>query len=178
MPDQATTEPTTAPETTQGDPADLGDKGKQALQAERQARSTAEKQVKLLEAQVQAISEAQTKQNNALAEAFGLKPEDTTDVGRLASQVTSLQEQFAATQRANAVLTVANQHGITDKDDLELLQSAKDEDAMRRIAARISTAGAGPSTPKPDLTQGGNGQPAGKTAAEAFGDFITQARGR
>ena len=61
----------------------------------------------------------------------------------------------------NAVLRVASDHGITDKDDIDLLRSAKDEDAMTRLAARLASqaaAAAAPGTPKPDLSQGGTGR--------------------
>jgi septal ring factor EnvC (AmiA/AmiB activator) len=129
-----------------------------------------------LETQIAALQTAQQAQTDALAKAFGLKPEETSDVSALASQVTALQEQFAQTQHDNLVLTVANEHGISDKDDLALLADAKDEAAVRRLAERIAKAGEGTShIPKPDLTQGGSSAGgAARTPAQEFGDFINR----
>lgn len=125
-----------------------------------------------LEQQVQTLTKAQQAQTDALAKAFGIKPEETSDTSALAAQVTTLQEQFAQTQHQNAVLSVANEHGITDKDDLTLLTSVKDEATMRTLAARIQKASETPGTPKPDRTQGGSGgEPTGSSSPEQ--DFAT-----
>lgn len=130
-----------------------------------------------LERQVQALQAAQAAQSEALAKAFGLKPEETSDVSVLASQVAALQKQFADTQRQNAVLSVANEHGITGKDDLDLLASVADEAKMRALAGRIKASDGTPGTPKPDLSQGGKDAPGAAGPAQDFANFIKQALG-
>jgi hypothetical protein len=75
--------------------------------------------------------------------------------------VSTLQEQVSEMQRERLVNKVARKHQITDDDDIEILTSAKDEQAMERLAARLAAkaADSSPGTPKPDLTQGGSGAP-------------------
>ena len=172
MPD---TDPTpTEPTEPQGDPSDLGEGGKKALAAERNRAAAAEKQNKLLEAQIAALQTAASQQTEGLAKALGLKPEES-DVTRLAEQVGQLQKQFTETQRQNVVLTAATEHGISDPEDLQLLADAKDEDAIRRLAARIAKGnegGTSPTKPKPDLTQGRASGPAARTPGDEFADFL------
>ena len=131
-----------------------------------------------LEQQVNQLTQAQQQQADALAKAFGLKPEETSDVAALAAQVTQLQEQFATASHENAVLSAANAHGITDKADLDLLRSVKDEQTMRALAQRIASQAA-PSTPKPDLTQGGQSSPgATSTPEKDLANFLQTQLGR
>lgn len=124
----------------------LGDGGKKALEAEREARKELERQL--------------SQMRDGLAQVFGQKPDGKASADDVLS---SLSEQVAAMKHDNAVLRVASDHGITDKDDIDLLRSAKDEDAMTRLATRLAAKadaeGARPGTPKPDLTQGGKGEP-------------------
>lgn len=123
----------------------LGDGGKKALEAEREAR-------KELERQIQSLKEG-------LAGVFGGKPDGKATTDDL---VASLSEQVTSMQRDATVYRLAADNGITDKDDIDLLRSAKDEDAMTRLASRLAAKAehpAGPGTPKPDLTQGGQGTP-------------------
>lgn len=133
---------------TKGGDEPLGEGGKRALQAERDAR-------KQLEQQVTQMQQAQKDQMSAIAKAFGVKPEKGDDDGT--QLVQTLQQQVAQMQWANTVATVAREHEITAADDVALLDSAKDEDGMRKIAARLKAASTpvGPTTPKPDSTQGG-----------------------
>lgn len=168
MPDAPPTTPPT--DTTATPPEDDGKGGKAAVLAD---LATERDKRQALETQVQQLTAAQQAQKDAFAKALGLKPEETSDVTALAGQVTELQKQFQETQHQNTVLLVANAHGITDKDDLALLQSVKDEATMRTLAGRIAKA-ADPSTPKPDLTQGpqgGSGAPTG-TPEQDFANFL------
>lgn len=169
----ATTTSATEPVTTSAETAlvDEGKGGKAAVLAD---LATERDKRQALETQIQELQTAQQKQTDALAKAFGLTSEETSDVSALAAQVTTLQQDFAKTQHTNVVLSVANEHGISDKDDLALLADAKDEAAVRRLAARIAKAGEGNShTPKPDLTQGGKGGTGqGGDPAQDFANFI------
>ena len=159
------------PETAQPD-SDDGKGGKTAvladLAAERDKRQA-------LEQQVQQLQTTQKTQTEALAKAFGVKPEETSNVDALAAQVTALQEQFTAATRSNLVLTVANEHGITDKDTIADLANVADEKAMRNLAARLAKAGENSSNggkPKPDLTQGGRNGDVKSSPADDFATFI------
>lgn len=157
------------------DPADDGKGGKAAVLAD---LATERDKRQALEQQVRDLQQAQQTQTDALAQAFGLKPEDTSDVSKLAHQIGDLQRQFAETQHANSVLSLANEFRITEKGDLDLLASVTDPSTMRNVAARIAkTADSTPGTPKPDLSQGGssgaplalNGDPLEASLKQALG---------
>lgn len=125
----------------------LGEGGKKALDAERDARKAAESQLSTLRNEFDAFK-------TALTEAVGVKPKK----GEEGDALTQVQQQLAQMQRENAVFRVAAEHGISDKDDLDLLRSATDEQAMSKLAGRLAAkADATPGTPKPDATQGGTG---------------------
>lgn len=76
--------------------------------------------------------------------------------------VTKLQEQLNQLAHDNLVESAARRHGITEEDDLALLRTAKDPEAMEKLAARLAPkADEGdkskpgkPGTPKPDPSQG------------------------
>lgn len=136
-------------------PADaaLGEAGKRALDAERDARKEAEGKVKQLETDFGTMK-------SALLEAFGVKPEKGADTSDVLKQV---QDQLSQMQRENAVLALANEHKITDKDDLDLLRATSDDSARSKLAARLAAKAEDdkkPGTPKPDATQGAKGEPA------------------
>lgn len=130
-----------------------------------------------LEAQVAQLQQAQQAQQAALAKAFGLQPEETSDVQTLAGQISDLKAQFAATQQENAVLAVANQFSLSDEADLRLLRSVTDPEVMRSLAERIArqqTSSTPAPGPRPDLSQGPKGQPAGSTPEADFAAWFTQ----
>lgn len=143
-----------APEPTKDDPksaaADepLGEPGKKALEAERDARKNAESQLAALRGEFDTFK-------TGLTEALGVKPKKGDD----ADALTQVQEQLARMQRDNSVLALANEHKITDKEDLDLLRSTTDEQARIKLATRLAAkADETPGTPKPDTTQGAKGE--------------------
>jgi hypothetical protein len=147
----------------------LGDGGLKALQTERDARKTLEKQI-------QDIQQAQQSQMAALAKAFGLTEKESKDTDIVAT----LQAQVAQMQHSAAVYRVAAENSITDKDDLELLKSAKDEETMVRLAARFAVSAKEegeqkPGKPKPDRSAGsglavkGGGEDGRAEALKRFG---------
>lgn len=115
----------------------LGEPGKKALDAEREAR-------KALEGQMSQMREA-------FAAALGTKADKKTSVEDMVAQ---LQEQFTTLQRSNLVSTIARENSITDADDIATIAEASTEEGMRRIATRLAAANE-PGTPKPDRSQGG-----------------------
>lgn len=144
-----TTEPPKAdpPKATQppkGDDAPLGDGGKKALEAERDARKKAEADLATLRKDFDGFK-------TELSKAFGIQPA----TGDGADAVSQLQQQLNTMQHETAVYRLAAQHEITDEADLELLKSATDEAAMTKLAERLAAKAAAPGTPKPDATQGG-----------------------
>ena len=97
--------------------------------------------------------------------------------------VTKLQEQLNQLAHDNLVESAARRHGITEEDDLALLRTAKDPEAMEKLAARLAPkADEGdkskpgkPGTPKPDLSQGKAGGGAGvRSLADAMDDYRAQ----
>ena len=143
----STTESTTGTEqgqqgATPADVAALGDPGKKAIAAEREARKAAEDAAKSLQAQLDEIRKAQM-----------------SDLEK--AQATATEFQQAAEQaRAEALRwRIAAKHGISD-EDAETFLTATDEASLTRQAERLSALNtSAPATPKPDRSQGGTGEP-------------------
>ncbi len=141
---------------TTDDPAttddQLGEGGKKALQAERDARKALEDQVKALTT-TQGSNQALM---DGLREALGVKSGKTTE----AELLTTLQEQMADMQRATLVGQVARANKITDPDQLAKIEAAPNEASMKVIAELLAdrntaAAASTPGTPRPDASQGG-----------------------
>lgn len=138
------------PEPSKDEP--LGDGGKKALEDERTARKQAEADLKALRSEFDGFK-------TSLSEALGVKSAKGDD----GDAIKQVQDQLAAMQREAAVYRIAAQHKITDDGDLELLKSAKDEQAMNKLGERLAAKAEDdkkPGTPKPDATQGAKGDPA------------------
>lgn len=122
----------------------LGANGEKALKAERDARKELETQLADLK--------------KGLALAIGVTGEE--DKPDAAESIAAIQKQMADLQHSNAVLALANEHGITDKDDLALLTGTTDADALKKLAVRLAPTGSNDDTagksgrPKPDRSQG------------------------
>lgn len=108
--------PTDAPQSA-ADPA-VGNPQSQP-ETDWQAKFEAQQKVNRdLETKFNGLRDSQQTQAQAIAQALGIKPEDTPDVSVLAATVATLQDQFTQTQLANTVLTVAAENGITAAADL------------------------------------------------------------
>lgn len=129
-------------------PEPLGDAGLKALQAERDARKVAEDKVAEFE--------------KAQAEADKAK---LGEVERAQANADEAAKEAAGAKAELARYKLANKHGITDEEDLELLATAADETAMERLAVRLAKA-ATPGTPKPDLSGGPRNEKAGTIAEQ------------
>jgi hypothetical protein len=112
----------------------------------------------LREALSKANSEA--KDNRLKASEFDkLQQERMSELER--AQAATAEAQKAAEQAAAEALRwrIAAKHGISD-DDAETFLTGTDEASLTRQAERLSAiAAVTPATPKPDLTQGGSGNP-------------------
>lgn len=140
---------TDAEGTTEGaTPADmpqaLGDAGKKALDAERTARKAAEDSAKSLQAELAKIQQA--------------------SMSELEKAQAAATENLKAAEAARSEALrwrIAAKHGISD-EDAETFLTGSDEDSLTKQAERLAVlakAQAGPTTPKPDLTQGGSATP-------------------
>lgn len=142
---ESTTESTDTEQQTQGEPDEqLGEGGKKALTAEREARRTAEQTAAALQKQLDDINAA-----------------NLSDLER-AQQAAATAQAEADAARAEALrYRIASEYGITENADLIL--TGADEETMLKQAAlwRDRT----PTSPKPDRSQGArDGDPASSTA--------------
>lgn len=121
----------------------LGDAGKRAIDAERNARRAAEESVKSLTAQLDAIKKSQ--------------------MSDLEKAQAAAQEaiQRAEAEAQNALRwRIAAKNGISD-EDAETFLTGTDEASLTRQAERLKALAVAASTiPKPDLSQGGGVTPA------------------
>ncbi len=117
----------------------LGEGGKKALEAERTARQDLEKQIKKL--------------TDGLAALSG-DPKSADPIASLTARLEALEESDKAKSARLKVSALARENGITDPDDLLLLESATDDTSLNLLVKRLKPQ---PTTPKPDLTQGGSG---------------------
>lgn len=108
----------------------LGEAGKKALKAERDARQALERQIAEMKS-----SQIDPKK---LAEAFGIKPEDAKSSGD--DMVATLQKQVSDMQQETRLFRIVAKHQITDDDDIDLLRSIGDEQAMEKLATRLAKA--------------------------------------
>lgn len=142
--------------TTQGDPvvADeaLGEAGKKALKAEREARTAAERQAAEFKAKLDQIEAA-----------------NLSDLERAQKAATDAQEAAAKATADALRFRVAAQHGISE-EDAELFLTGTDLDTLTRQAARLKERT--PTAPQPDLSQGA------QSALALNGDGLTEALAR
>lgn len=141
---------------TQSDPAaadkPLGENGEKALKAEREARSAAEKQAAALQKQLDDIAAANLsdleKAQKAAADAQAAAEKATTEAMRL---------------------RVAAKHGISDEDADLFLTGSDAATIEKQAAALVARTSNGP---KPDLSQGSKGAPAGTSPEQDFASFL------
>lgn len=94
----------------QGDPEALGDPGKKALDAERQARRDAEKAAKELREKLQAIEDA-----------------EKSDLERAQEAASTAEQRAKAAERRLMVLEVASDKGLTPAQAKRLTGDSKEE---------------------------------------------------
>lgn len=137
---------------------DLGEGGKKAIQAERDARKAAEKAASDLQAQLDAIKAAQM-----------------SDLEKAQAEAAKNAEEAASAKAEALRWRIAAKHGISD-EDAETFLTGSTEEALTRQAERLaSLSTAAPTTPKPDRTQGGTGAPAGGSTADLFAAAVGDA---
>jgi hypothetical protein len=149
---------TAAPAAQQGDPAEpdpesLGEGGKKALKAEREARTAAERKAAELKARLDEIEAA-----------------NLSDLERAQKEAKDAQEAAAKAAADVARLRLATRYGLTEDEAADL---PDDPEKAERLAARLAAKQTDTTTtPKPDLTQGAQNAPA------LNGDELTEALAR
>lgn len=144
--------PATAQQTAQGEPADLGDAGKKALDAERSARKAAEDSAKELQKQLDAINQA----NETAVEKAQREAAEAAKNAQAAT-VTAFRE-------------AAVKFGGISAEDAELFLTGSDQATLTKQAERLMERTS--TGPKPDLTQGGKATPASGTPEQDFANFL------
>ena len=129
------------PEQQQGDPAELGDAGKKALDAERKRADDAERAMKALQAQLQAREDASLTETQRLQKRL-----DDLQASYEAAQVEAIRNRVIAEQQIPANLAGF----VTGDDEAALVASAQSLKAAVAEAAK-------PGTPAPDHSQGSHG---------------------
>lgn len=133
----------------------LGEGGKKALDAERAARKAAEKSAADLKAQLDKI-------NQANESAVERAQREANEARAAADKATADALRFR----------VASKHGISE-EDADLFLTGTDADTLERQAARlVERTPTTSAAPRPDLTQGGRGKPAGSSPEQDFANFL------
>jgi uncharacterized membrane protein YqiK len=138
----------------QGDPAgeSLGEGGKRALEAERNARKAAEK------------SAADFKKRLDEIEAANL-----SDLEKAQRQAQEAQETATKATADAARFRIAAKHGLTD-EDADLFLTGTDAETLERQASALVART--PTGPKSDPSQGAKGSAGAKTPADSFANFF------
>lgn len=138
-------------------PEELGDAGKKALTAERDARKQAERKNAEYEARLKEIEDA-----------------NLSELEKAQREASEARDSLATIQRESDRNRVALEKGVPS-DLIEFITGDTAEDMAAKADLLISRLNASPSTPKPDRTQGASGKEAPVTTAQQFaqqlGDF-------
>lgn len=135
----------------------LGDGGKKALDAERKARTEAERVAKELKAQVDALNDSKLSETERLQ-----KQLDALTADYQAAQVDAARNRVAAEEQIPAGLVGY----LTGADEVSIRESAK---VLKSAIAEASK----PGTPAPDPSQGAaTGGAVGGTTAAQFEAFF------
>lgn len=144
----------------QGDPEQLGEAGKKALQAERDAREQAEKRVKDLERELASTQSAHEAEKQTMQ----------ASIDDLTGQASAEGERAARAEQDALKVRVALRKGLPESfaDRLQ----GDDESALESDADQFVQFAAGrPKTPAPDPSQGPKGR--GETStAQQFADAV------
>lgn len=153
MSETTSEQPTEPQETAQGEPADapLGEGGEKALKAEREARKAAERERDEFKRKVDEAARA-----------------NETAIEKAQREAKEAQES-AAKAPVLAFREAAVKFGGISREDADLFLTGSDVETLEKQAARLmDRTPATPTTPKPDLSQGGRGEAATGSTADQF----------
>lgn len=146
---------TTEPQAqAQGDPEELGDAGRRALRAERERANTAERRVAELETQVSTLT---AEHETALAAANQAAEDERSRADRAEGDTLRYR--------------VALETGVPARH-IGRLQGDTEEALREDAAAFVADITPGPTTPKPDLSQGPKGDTVKPSTAQQFADQL------
>lgn len=138
------TAPVAAPAVAEKPDQPLGENGKKALEAEREAARQAKQELAQFQKQI--------------ATAFGI--DSDTKGAKPEDMIAALADKVAGIEKAALVATIASDNGITDPADKALIAAQPTAEAMTALAGRLKPAeGAqgGKPAPKPDPSVGKQG---------------------
>ena len=121
----------------------LGEAGKKALAAERDARKAAEKALREAQDQIKAF-----------------ETERLSDLEKAQAAAKEWQEKAQAATAESLRYRIATKHGISD-EDAETFLTATDEDGLTKQAERLKALAKPTGIPFPDPTQGARGETRG-----------------
>ena len=124
----------------------LGEPGKRALTAEREARRTAERQLAEAAAKLKEIEDA-----------------NLSEIEKAKRDADEARVQLAALQRESTRSRIALEKGVPS-DLIEFIDGADEEQMAAKADLLMSRLNSTPSTPKPDFTQGASSAPPRPTA--------------
>lgn len=146
---------TTEPQAqVQGDPDELGEAGKKALRAERERANAAERRVTELENQVSTLT-----------------AEHETALTAATQAVEDERSRADKAEGDTLRFRVALETGVPAKH-IGRLQGDTEEALREDAAAFVADITPGPTTPKPDLSQGAKGDTAKPSTAQQFADAL------
>ena len=135
---------------TPNDVAELGEGGKKALSAEREARKAAEKSVAELKAQLDKIEEA-----------------NLSDLEKAQKAAAAAEQRLAEIESTALRQKVAIEKGVPAKW-VDRLRGSTEEELAADADLILADVQQSPTTPKPDLSQGGQGTPPPASVADKF----------
>lgn len=141
--DQAPTAETDQQQTAQGDPADkpLGEKGEKALRAERDRANELDKALKAAQAKLDQIEQAKL-----------------SDLEKAQKEAQEAAKKLAEYERTTLRQKVALDEGVPAKW-VDRLKGETEADLRADALAILADLQPASTTPKPDLSQGGKGEP-------------------
>lgn len=149
-----------------------------------------------LRAELDAMKTAQVEQQQRLATALGIKPEEISDADKLSQEVADLKQQFAQTQRQAAVLTAAQNNNIPPQfqgwltaDTAEgldaqakqlapMVQATLAAQGLTPLAGQPSTPTTPTFVPNPGQGQGAGAPTAEQQSAAGYAEYYDPATGR
>lgn len=134
---------------------DLGDAGKKAIKAERDARKALEQQLAAVQSQLREREQA-----------------ELTDLERAQAQAQEAMGELERLRLESTRSKVALTKGVP-ADLLDFLTGSSEEEIAAKadtLLARLNTS----TTPRPDPSQGAKGEPVKGTTADIFGAFMTE----
>ena len=133
----------------------LGEAGKKALAAERDARKAAEKALREAQEQIDAF-----------------KAEQMSDLEKAQAEAQKWQEEAQAATARSLRYQIATAHGIS-AEDAETFLTGTDEETLTRQAERLQALATPSGTPAPDPTQGARGDKPKQTTAQKFAEAFS-----